>query len=141
MYIKNRKSSLAQPHRKPLVSTSYIVNIFLSSGVYVAAHDLKMEWVVVKGISGYADGTGGVSDEWKTFASVMAASVVENMLSDSAVFQSWPHFEGDVTLFFLKPKNWFLYPRRFINCVTIINLIYDYDHLTRYFGSSTELIL
>ena len=38
-----------------------------------------MEWVVVKGISGYADGTGGVSDEWKTFASVMAASVVENM--------------------------------------------------------------
>ena len=130
MYIKNRKSSLAQPHRKPLVSTSYIGNIFLSSGVYVAAHDLKMEWVVVKGISGYADGTGGVSDEWKTFASVMAASVVENMLSDSAVFQSWPHFEGDVTLF-----------RRFINCVTIINLIYDYDHLTRYFGSSTELIL
>ena len=100
-----------------------------------------MEWVVVKGISGYADGTGGVSDEWKTFASVMAASVVENMLSDSAVFQSWPHFEGDVTLFFLKPKNWFLYPRRFINCVTIINLIYDYDHLTRYFGSLTELIL
>ena len=36
-----------------------------------------MEWVVVKGISGYADGTGGITDEWKTFASVMAASVVE----------------------------------------------------------------
>ena len=113
-----------------MVSTSYIGNIFLSSGVYVAAYDLKMEWVVVKGISGYADGTGGITDEWKTFASVMAASVVENMLSDSAVFQSWPHFEGDVTLF-----------RRFINCVTIINLIYDYDHLTRYFGSLTQFIL
>ena len=100
-----------------------------------------MEWVVVKGISGYADGTGGVSDEWKTFASVMAASVVENMLYGSVVFQSWPHYKGDVTLFFLKPNDWFSYPHRFINCVTIINLIYDYDHLTRYFGSSTELIL
>ena len=27
------------------------------SGVFSAAHELKMEWVVVKGISGYADGT------------------------------------------------------------------------------------
>ena len=114
---------------------------FLSSGVYVAAYDLKMEWVVVRGISGYADGTGGVSDEWKTFASVMAASVVENMLYGSVVFQSWPHYKGDVTLFFLKPNDWFSYPHRFINCVTIINLIYDYDHLTRYFGLSTEFIL
>ncbi|XP_066020544.1 death domain-containing ATP nucleosidase [Pocillopora verrucosa] len=62
-------------------------------GVYVAAYDLKMEWVVVKGISGYADGTGGITDEWKTFASVMAASVVENMLYGSVVFQSWPHYK------------------------------------------------
>ena len=48
-----------------------------------------MEWVVVKGISGYAN--GGVSDEWKTFESVMAASVMQNMLCDSAVYQSLPH--------------------------------------------------
>ena len=47
-----------------------------------------MEWVVVKGISGYADGTGGITDEWKTFASVMAASVVENMLYGSVVFKA-----------------------------------------------------
>ena len=93
---------------------------------------MKIEWVVVKGISGYADGIGEVSDEWKTFASVMAASVVEKMLDDSVVFESWPHYRGDITLFFLKPNNWFSYPHRFINCVTTINLIDDYGHLTRY---------
>lgn len=65
-----------------------------AEGVYVAAYDLKMEWVVVKGISGYANGTEGNREEWRTFASVMAASVVENMLSDSVVFQSWPHYKG-----------------------------------------------
>ena len=100
-----------------------------------------MEWVVVKGISGYADGTGGITDEWKTFASVMAASVVQNMLYGSVVFQSWPHYKGDVTLFFLKPNNWFSNPYRFINCVSIINLKYYYDHLARYFGLLTEFLL
>ena len=56
-------------------------------------------------------------------------------------FQSWQHYKGDVTLFFFKPNNWFSYLRRFINYVTIINLVYDYDHLTRYFGLLPEFIL
>ena len=49
------------------------------SGVFSAAHDLKMEWVVVKGISGYADGTEE-RENWQTFASVTAASLVANIL-------------------------------------------------------------
>jgi len=60
-------------------------------GVFAAAHDLKTEWVVVKGIKDYADGSHS-DDEWGTFASVMAASVVANILSNAAVFEDWPHY-------------------------------------------------
>ena len=61
-------------------------------GVFAAAHDLKTEWVVVKGIKDYADGSQSSSDEWGTFASVMAASVVANILSDAVIFEDWPHY-------------------------------------------------
>ena len=64
------------------------------SGVYVAAYDMKMEWLVVKGISGFADGTECALDSWTRFASVMAASVVNNILFDSVVFWGWPNFKG-----------------------------------------------
>lgn len=59
---------------------------------------MKMEWVVVKGISGYADGTGCNLDRWEDFASVMAASVVNNILFDSVVFKSWPNYKGNSIL-------------------------------------------
>jgi len=62
-------------------------------GVFVAAHDLKTEWVVVKGIKDYADGSQSSNDEWGTFASVMAASVVANILSDAVIFEDWPHYD------------------------------------------------
>lgn len=62
-----------------------------SQGLYTAAYDLKMEWVVIKGISGYADGTT-TSEGWEKFASVMAASIVANILRDSSVFQEWRHY-------------------------------------------------
>ena len=61
-------------------------------GVFAAAHDLKTEWVVVKGIKDYADGSQSSSVEWGTFASVMAASVVANILSDAVIFEHWPHY-------------------------------------------------
>ena len=61
-------------------------------GVFAAAHDLKTEWVVVKGIKDYADGSQSSSDEWGMFASVMAASVVANILSDAVIFEDWPHY-------------------------------------------------
>ena len=58
-----------------------------------------MEWVVVKGIRGYADDSQPSSDEWGIFASAMAASVVANILSDPVVFQEWSHYnQGKLTI-------------------------------------------
>ena len=47
---------------------------------------------MVKGIKDYADGSQSLSVEWGTFASVMAASVVANILSDVVIFEDWPHY-------------------------------------------------
>ena len=54
--------------------------LFWGSGIFAAAYDLKMEWVVVKGVSDYADGNKSKTEAWQPFASVMAASVVENIV-------------------------------------------------------------
>ena len=70
------------------------------SGVFIAASDLKMEWVVVKGISGYEDGTEA-KVTWQTFASVTAASLVFNILQDCVVFEDWPHFTCKQINFYL----------------------------------------
>ncbi|KAL9979407.1 hypothetical protein ACROYT_G017068 [Oculina patagonica] len=66
-------------------------------GVFAAAHDLKTEWVLIKGIKDYEDGSQPFSDEWGRFASVMAASVVANILSDPVVFEEWSHFSQDTS--------------------------------------------
>ena len=63
------------------------------SGVFSAANELRMEWVVVKGISGYADGTE-TKENWQTFASVTAASLVVSILNDCSIFGDWPHYRG-----------------------------------------------
>ena len=70
------------------------------SGVFSAAHDLKMEWVVVKGISGYADGTEA-NENWQTFASVTAASLVVSILNQCSIFEDWPHYKGKQINFYL----------------------------------------
>ena len=67
--------------------------LFLFTGVFSAAHDLKMEWVIIKGISDYADGTASLTEHWKPFASVMAASVVNNILREPVIFEQWPHYQ------------------------------------------------
>ena len=67
------------------------------TGVFAAAHDLKTEWVVVKGIKDFADDSQPSSNEWGRFASVMAASVVANILSDPVVFQEWPNYQGNTS--------------------------------------------
>ena len=67
----------------------------LFTGVFTAAHDLKMEWVIIKGISDYADGTASSTEHWKPFASVMAASVVNNILREPVIFKQWPHYQKD----------------------------------------------
>ncbi|KAL9965334.1 hypothetical protein ACROYT_G029122 [Oculina patagonica] len=64
-------------------------------GVFAAAHDLKTEWVVVKGIKDYADGSHSPNDQTGAFACVMAASVVANILSDPVIFEEWPHYNPD----------------------------------------------
>ncbi|CAH3158747.1 unnamed protein product, partial [Porites evermanni] len=67
---------------------------FGGEGLFAAAHDLKIEWVIVKGISQFADGTKPAENSWESHACLMAASLVSNMLKDPFVFEQWPHYEG-----------------------------------------------
>ena len=53
---------------------------------------MKSEWVVIKGVSHFADSSA--HESWKTFACVMAASLVSHILCDPFVFESWPHYVG-----------------------------------------------
>ena len=52
-----------------------------------------MEWAVIKGVADYADGTNSSTDEWKRFASFMAASVTAKVLNPIA-FKNIPNYEG-----------------------------------------------
>ena len=63
-------------------------------GVFVAAHDMKIEWVIVKGVSHFINDPDQPDELWKSFACTMAASLVFNMLNDPVVFKDWPHFDG-----------------------------------------------
>ena len=63
-------------------------------GVFVAAHDLKIEWVIVKGVCHFINDPDPPDELCKSFASTMAASLVSNMLNDPLVFKDWPHFDG-----------------------------------------------
>ena len=62
------------------------------SDVFAAAHDGKMEWLLVEGVASDRGLIQFVSDDWKSFASTMAASLVANILCDPYVFQGWPHY-------------------------------------------------
>ena len=64
------------------------------TGLFAAAHDMNIEWVIVKGISHFSDDSNTSDESWKSFASIMAASLVFNMLNDPVVFKEWPHYEG-----------------------------------------------
>ena len=63
------------------------------AGLFLAAHDLKIEWIVIKGVSNFADGRE--SESWRQFASVMAASLTAHILSNPIVFENWPHYKGE----------------------------------------------
>ena len=73
---------------------------FPLAGLFAAAHDMNIEWVIVKGISHFSDDSNTPDESWKSFASIMAASLVSNMLNDPVVFKEWPHYEGNVTYLF-----------------------------------------
>ncbi|XP_067056266.1 protein NLRC3-like isoform X1 [Acropora muricata] len=61
-------------------------------GVYAAAYDANIEWVIVKGVASYFHQSQPATSEWMSFASTMAASVVAKMLNDPRVFLEWPHY-------------------------------------------------
>ena len=88
---------------------------FLLIGLFAAAHDLNLEWVIVKGISHFFDDSNTPNESWKSFASIMAASLVSNMLSDPVVFKEWPHYEG------MQPP--------FSVCLLIVNFLLRYIYV------------
>ena len=72
-----------------------------SIGVFTAAFDCQIEWLIVKGIADYADGSQP-SESWSSHmhASVRAASLVAHNLSEPCVFHSWPHYQSKLLCFF-----------------------------------------
>ena len=62
--------------------------------MFAAAFDCQIEWLIVKGIADYADGSHLPSESWFSCASVMAASLVAHIVSEPFVFRSWPHYQG-----------------------------------------------
>ena len=69
-------------------------------GLFAAAQDLDVQWIAIKGVSDYANETKSESDSWRRFASVMAASLTAEILSDYFRFQNWPHYGGERFFFF-----------------------------------------
>lgn len=63
-------------------------------GLYAAAHKRDVEWIIIKGVSEYADDNRSDKTSWREFASLMAASLTAHILSDAAVFQDWPHYKS-----------------------------------------------
>ena len=76
---------------------------------------MKIEWVIVKGISHFSNDGNAPNDSWKSFASIMAASLVSNMLNDPVVFKEWPHYEGISPLFSV--------------CLLIVNFLLRYIYV------------
>ena len=67
------------------------------SGLYAAAHDSEVPWVIIKGVSDFADGEKTKTSSWRPFASFMAASVAANILNDAIVFRDWSHYGSEYT--------------------------------------------
>ena len=78
------------------------------TGVFAAAFDCEIEWLIVKGIADYADGSQLASENWSSCASVMAASLVAHILNEPCVFHSWPHYKGNNTIIIL-PVDYYNY--------------------------------
>ena len=53
---------------------------------------MDVPWIIIKGISDYADCRKSGTDRWRSFASLMAASLTAHVLSDPVVFQDWHHY-------------------------------------------------
>ena len=75
---------------------SYIT-LFWITGVFTAAFDSGIEWLIVKVIADYAVSSSAQQNakSWRRCACVMAASLVMHILSNPTVFRSWPHYKGN----------------------------------------------
>ena len=71
--------------------------------------------MIVKGISHFSNDGNVPNESWKSFASIMAASLVSNMLNDPVVFKEWPHYEGISPLFSV--------------CLLIVNFLLRYIYV------------
>ena len=84
-----------------MIAVGWLVVLFyriktVLAGLHAAARDLDMEWVVIKGVSDFADGKKSDTDAWRPYhASVMAASLTVHILSNPIVFEHVPHYEGN----------------------------------------------
>ena len=89
--------------------------MFWIVGVFTAAFDSGIEWLIVKGIADYADSSCAQQNakSWRHCASVMAASIVMHILSNPTVFCSWPHYKGTSD----KPQFCFFYLFSVLLCV------------------------
>ena len=65
------------------------------AGFFTAAFDTGIEWLIFKGIAGFAGGNESTTLSWQHFASVMAASVVFQFLSEAFVLSYWPRYDGN----------------------------------------------
>ena len=92
--LSQLRSVRIDPMQFKIICPSFEILFFPLLGVYAAAHNLQIEWVVVKGISDYADGTKDSTKDWQPYASMMAASLVANVLSQPSVFKDWPRYDG-----------------------------------------------
>ena len=93
----------------------WFVFVVLFIGLFAAAQDRKIEWVIVKGISHFSNDGNAPNDFCKSFASIMAASLVSNMLNDPVVFKEWPHYEGISPLF--------------VVCLLVVNFLLRYIYV------------
>ena len=76
-----------------MLSRKCSVKLYFLPGVYAAAYDREVEWVVIKGISDYADGTKNETKKWQNFGSAMASSVVHHMLKQPDVLNGFTHYK------------------------------------------------
>lgn len=87
----SRRYNVYYFHCPSLLFVDLLKNFLL--GLYSAAHDLGIEWVIIKGVSDFADGTKSSTNSWRPFSSAMAASLTFHMLRDTLVFKKWKHYE------------------------------------------------
>ena len=63
------------------------------AGLYIAAHNLGIEWIAIKGVVDFADGEKAKGDPWRPFSSLMAASLTAHILRDASAFTNWKHYD------------------------------------------------